>query len=89
METEEKQQQVKLKSEICDISNIKLNKQLFTKMSFIYNAVQNGWNVRKKNDSYIFTKKHQGKKEVFLDTYLNDFVEENVDLNKLLLSSSS
>ena len=59
------------------------------KMSFIYNAVQNGWNVRKKNDSYIFTKKHQGKKEVFLDTYLNDFVEENVDLNKLLLSSSS
>jgi hypothetical protein len=77
-----------IKSDIHNIPNIEISKHLFTKMSFIYNAVQNGWNVKKKKESYIFTKKHQGKKEVFLDTYLNDFVEENVDLNKLLSSSS-
>ena len=79
----------KFKKEICELHNIEINKNLFTKMSFVFNAVQNGWNVRKKNDSYIFTKKHQGKREVFLDTYLNDFVEENADLNKLLSSSPS
>ena len=28
--------------------------------------------LKKKNDSIYFTKNHEGKKEVYLDDYLND-----------------
>ena len=32
------------------------------KMTFIYRALENGWTVKKNGDSYIFSKKHEGKK---------------------------
>ena len=50
------------------------------KLIFLYNALEDGWTVKKKNDSYIFIKNHEGKKEVFLDTYLHDFVVNNMSL---------
>jgi len=48
------------------------------KIIFIYNAIQNGWEVKKQKDKYIFTKKHEGKKEVYSEHYLKDFIEENI-----------
>ena len=33
---------------------------------------------------YIFTKNHEGKKEVFLDNYLKKFLETNFDINKII-----
>lgn len=51
------------------------------KMLFIYNALNNGWKVKKNKDSYIFTKHHNGKKEVFLDSYLKKFINMNIPLN--------
>lgn len=47
------------------------------KMKFIWNAVEKGWTVKKRNDSYIFTKKHEGKREIFMDTYLETFIAEH------------
>ncbi len=38
------------------------------KMSFLYNALNSGWSIKKQKDKYIFSKKHEGKKEVYLDT---------------------
>ena len=35
-------------------------------------------------DAYIFTKKHEGKKEVFLDTYLHRFMKEQFDIKNIL-----
>ena len=32
--------------------------QKFQKMAFIYNALDEGWQVINKTDRYIFTKKH-------------------------------
>ena len=29
------------------------------KMAFLYNALENGWTVKKKKDLYIFSKNHQ------------------------------
>lgn len=55
----------------------------FQKMAFIYNAVNSGWEVKSRNDTYIFTKKHEGKKEVFLDSYLKCFIERNMETSKL------
>ena len=63
------------------IDNIK-----FQKMMFLYNALNDGWTVKKKNGSYIFKKNHEGKKEVFLDTYLTTFMKDNLDIQKLLVN---
>jgi len=67
--------------------NIETNKQidciLLQKMILIYNALDKGWTVKKKKNAYIFTKNHEGKKEVFLDTYLKRFMMDNLDINKI------
>jgi hypothetical protein len=57
----------------------------FQKMVFLHNALNEGWTIKKKKESYIFTKNHEGKKEVFLDSYLVSFMKNNMDLNKLLV----
>jgi hypothetical protein len=46
-------------------------------MSFIYNALENGWTIKKHNDSYVFTKKHEGKKEMLSEDYLSTFMKDN------------
>lgn len=48
------------------------------KMSFLYNALDAGWSVKKQDQKYIFTKKHEGKREVYLETYLQKFIESNL-----------
>ena len=53
-------------------------------MGFLYNALENGWTIKKQADYYIFTKNHEGKKEVYLDSYLKGFMEENFDIEKLI-----
>tara|TARA_B100000902_G_C27053719_1_gene785440 strand:- start:66 stop:308 length:243 start_codon:yes stop_codon:yes gene_type:complete len=64
--------------------NITVNKdesidmQTIRKMAFIYNAVNDGWTVVKKIDNYVFTKKHEGRKEVYSDDYLRTFIERNM-----------
>ena len=50
------------------------------KMAFLYNALENGWKIEKKSDYYIFKKKHEGEKEVYLDTYLKHFMKENFSM---------
>jgi hypothetical protein len=53
------------------------------KMAFIYNALEDGWTIKKNNNNYIFTKNHKGKKEVYLDSYLKNFIAEKFNLNIL------
>jgi len=67
-----------------DVDNIQIDNIRFKKMLFIYNALEEGWTIKKNNDSFIFTKNHEGKKEVFLETYLARFIKSNFDLNKIL-----
>jgi hypothetical protein len=47
------------------------------KMKFIWNAIEKGWAVKKRDDSYIFSKKHEGKREIFMDTYLETFIAQH------------
>ncbi len=53
----------------------------FQKMNFIMNAVETGWTVKKNEDNYIFTKKHEGKREVFMADYLEKFIDKNMKLD--------
>ena len=64
-------------------NKIKLDYLLIQKMIFIYNALNDGWVVKKKKNLFVFTKNHEGKKEVLLDDYLKRFMEENFDINKI------
>ena len=66
-----------------DTNNIKIDCILLQKMILICNALDKGWTVKKKKNSYIFTKNHEGKKEVFLDTYLKRFMMDNLDINNI------
>ncbi len=62
--------------------NLEIDYINLQKMSFIYNALNSGWNISKKDDKYIFCKKHEGKKEIFLESYLQKFIEDNLGINK-------
>ena len=65
-------------------SNLKVDAIKFQKMLLIFNSIEQGWSVKKKNDSYVFSKGHEGKKEVFEDSYLLKFMKTNLDLNKII-----
>ena len=68
-----------------DINNNNMNVDciLLQKMIFIYNALEKGWKVKKKKNLYIFTKTHEGKKEVLLDDYLKRFMLNNLDISQI------
>ena len=72
---------IDLKFEIPTDINIDLIK--LQQLSFIYNAIDAGWSVKKRDNKYIFSKKHEGKKEVYLETYLQKFVEANLNLKNI------
>ena len=67
-----------------DNKQIEIDKIKFQKMVFLYNALENGWSIKKRNDSYIFTKNHEGKKDIFEESYLSIFMKDNADINKIL-----
>jgi hypothetical protein len=71
-----------------DGNDLIIDNLIFQKMKFVYNAINDGWSVKKRKEKYIFSKNHEGKKEVFSDNYLFDFVNTNlhvnVNMNKLL-----
>lgn len=67
-----------------DNNKIKINPITFKKMNLIYNALEEGWSIKKENTSYIFTKKHENKKEIIEDSYLLKFMKCNLDLHKII-----
>jgi hypothetical protein len=68
------------------LNNLKIEKNMMRKMLFILNALDQGWCIKKSNDSYIFTKKHENRREIFQENYLEDFLISNFSTD--LLDSS-
>jgi len=64
-------------------TSLKVDCILLQKMIFLYNALEKGWVIKKKKNLYIFTKNHEGKKEVMLDDYLKRFMLENLDISNI------
>ena len=52
-------------------------------MIFLMNALEKGWSVKKKDYQFIFSKKHENKKEIFQEEYLETFIQSNFDMNLL------
>ena len=69
---------------ILDAGQLEIDQIKFKKMVFLYNALDNGWSIKKKLNSYIFTKNHEGKKEVFDEAYLSIFMKDNANINNIL-----
>jgi hypothetical protein len=65
-------------------SDFKVDVIKFQKMILLYNAIEQGWSVKKRNEAYVFIKQHENKKEVMEDTYLTKFMKTNLDLTKIL-----
>ncbi len=65
-------------------NNIKIDPVKFQKMVLLYNSIEQGWSVKKNANSYIFSKKHENKKEVLEESYLLKFMKTNLDLNKMI-----
>ena len=64
-------------------NHLKIDHITMQKMAFMYNAIEDGWSIKKNNDNYIFTKNHEGKREILLDSYLQKFMTSNMDINKI------
>jgi hypothetical protein len=59
------------------MEEIQFDKKKFQKMLFLTNALEKGWSIKKINNKYIFRKKHENKKEIFQEDYLEKFIERN------------
>ena len=67
----------------------KIDMITFQKMNFIMNAVETVWTVKKSEDNYIFTKKHEGTREVFMADYLGKFIDKNMKLDDKTLGNNN
>ena len=73
-----------------DETNIHCNKIQFQKMLFLFNALEDGWSVEKIKDKdqhknrYLFTKKHENRKEILHEKYLETFMKGNCNVKKTL-----
>jgi hypothetical protein len=66
---------------------VHLDRRVFHKMVLIQNALDDGWTVKKTGENtstYVFTKKHEGRRECFTDEYLTDFMRNNLDICRVL-----
>tara|TARA_X000000368_G_scaffold64865_1_gene46267 strand:+ start:2838 stop:3047 length:210 start_codon:yes stop_codon:yes gene_type:complete len=53
------------------------------KLKFIFNAIEDGWTVKKHDGNYIFSKKHDNEPAIFSESYLNEFVIKYISVNKV------
>jgi len=70
-------------------NTMKLEKTSLRKMLFIMNALDQGWSIKKSNDSYIFTKKHENRREIFQENYLEEFLFSNFSSSPFELSQKT
>tara|TARA_B100000965_G_scaffold233369_1_gene195441 strand:- start:284 stop:505 length:222 start_codon:yes stop_codon:yes gene_type:complete len=72
-----------MEKEKIEVSTQAIDTLQLQKMVFIFNAIEKGWSVKKKDDKYIFTKNHENKREVFLESYLRKFITENISIDNV------
>jgi hypothetical protein len=74
---------ININTEMNKMNEMNIDYIQFQKMTFLYNALNEGWSIKKDGNKYIFTKKHENKKEIFDESYLLQFMKSNFDMSKL------
>ena len=71
-----------------NISKLGLDINSIYKMLFIYNAINEGWTVKKlDNDKYEFKNNNKEiKKEFFLENFLDKFIDKNLTVENIINS---
>ena len=63
---------------------MKVEKAQLRKLMFLANALDQGWSIKKSADSYVFTKKHENRREIFQENYLETFLISNFSNSDIL-----
>jgi hypothetical protein len=74
---------IKITLDALENDTLKIDVIQFQKMILLFNAIEKGWSVKKREEAYVFTKNHEGKKEILEDSYLLKFMKTNLDLAKI------
>ena len=72
---------IKALKHLIENQEIDINSEIKNKiyvMHFVMNTLENGWTIRKKNDNFVFRKKHKNHDEVYSDDYLINFLKINI-----------
>lgn len=59
-----------------NLNNFDKDIKKFQKMILIYNALEDGWNVEKKDNNYVFQKKHENNLKYFDDKCITGFLKK-------------
>jgi hypothetical protein len=59
--------------------NKKEEKIKYYKMLIIFNAIEDGWTVKKSNGTYKFYKKNQDRDEMLQESHIDTFLRESFD----------
>jgi hypothetical protein len=73
----------KNKIHLDNLDNYSIDKIKFQKIIFIYNALEDGWCIKKDKKSYILRKKHENKTKVFDELSLTEFITSHMELSKI------
>ena len=69
---------------LANLENVRVDSIQLQKMVFLFNALQEGWTVKKRNDSFVFTKSHEGRKQILEESFLKKFMNSNLDISKII-----
>jgi len=69
---------------LTNLENVRVDTIQFQKMVFLFNALQDGWSVKKRNDSFVFTKSNDGRKQILEESFLKKFMNSNLDISKII-----
>jgi hypothetical protein len=75
---------IKALKHMIENQEIDINNEIKNKiyvMHFVMNTLENGWTIRKKNNNFVFRKKHKNRDEVYSDDYLINFLKINITTN--------
>jgi hypothetical protein len=61
-----------------------VNRNQFRKLLFLSSVLDDGWDVRKRGNTYTLSKKHEGRKEVLEEAYLENFIRTHSKYHTLV-----
>jgi hypothetical protein len=59
-----------------DFNQLYNDHKKLSKIMFIFNALEDGWTIKKRGPKYIFSKHKSKEKEIFFDNYLDKFLQK-------------